>query len=106
MILIEPPKRLSINNSLRCFSCKTNPASHVCRYRWEEVIIQACLCFECMEFETIPLFEKVMGYCDAGNDSGLDFRGTNTEHLEPLDSDNDLPGWIEDKRHSRHENTS
>jgi hypothetical protein len=61
MILIEQPKRLSNNSSLRCFSCKTDRASHVCRFKFEEVTVQACLCSECMELETALLFENVLG---------------------------------------------
>ena len=67
MILIEQPKRMSNNGSLRCFSCKTKPASHVCRFKFEEVTVQACLCLDCMELETALLFEKVLGYCDRRN---------------------------------------
>lgn len=67
MVLIEQPKRLAIDSSLQCFSCKVNPASHVCRFKWDEVTVQACLCPECMGLETAPLFEKVLGYYDRRN---------------------------------------
>jgi hypothetical protein len=72
MILIEQPKRLSSNNSLQCFSCKVNRASHVCRFKWEEVTIQACLCLDCMGLETALLFEKVLGHSDGHNNPEWD----------------------------------
>ena len=67
MNLIEQPKRLSYNSSLNCFSCKANPASHVCRFKFEVVTVQACLCSDCMRLETALLFEKVLGYCERRN---------------------------------------
>jgi hypothetical protein len=82
MIFIEQPKRLSINNSLKCFSCKVNPASHVCRFKWGGLAVQACLCLQCMGLETAPLFEKVMGCCDRPNDSVSDPIEIKTKHLE------------------------
>ncbi len=69
MILIEQPKRLPKNSSLQCFSCKAKPASHLCRFKFEAVTVQACLCSECMGFETALLFEKVLGNCDGHSDS-------------------------------------
>jgi hypothetical protein len=67
MILIEQPKRLANKSSLQCFSCKTKPASHICRFKFEEVTVQACLCLDCMELETALLCENVLGYRDRCN---------------------------------------
>jgi hypothetical protein len=67
MILIEQPKCLPSNSSLQCFSCKTRPASHVCRFKFEEVTVQACLCLDCMELENALLCENVLGYRDRRN---------------------------------------
>lgn len=62
MRLIEQPKPLSKDLTLRCFSCKTALASYVCRFAWDGAMVQACLCPKCMTFDTAKLVESVLGY--------------------------------------------
>ena len=66
MRLIEQPKLLSKDLTLRCFSCRTAPASYACRFAWDGTTVQACLCPECMTFETTLLVENVLGYREEG----------------------------------------
>ncbi|MBN1841861.1 MAG: hypothetical protein JW883_06210 [Deltaproteobacteria bacterium] len=62
MRLIEQPKPLSKDLTLTCFSCRTAPASHACRFEWDGTMVQACLCPNCMTFDTTLLVENVLGY--------------------------------------------
>ena len=66
MALSEQPKPLSGDCSLRCFSCKSNPATHVCRFSLDWGKIQACLCPSCMTLDIEQLAQGVLRYCAEG----------------------------------------
>jgi len=66
MRLIEQPKPLSKDLTLRCFSCKTELARYTCRFAWGGTTVQACLCPKCMTFDTTLLVENVLGYRKEG----------------------------------------
>ncbi len=66
MTLCERPKLLSSDCSLRCFSCKSNQASYLCRFSRDWGRVQVCLCTMCMELDIEQLVKEVLKDCVGG----------------------------------------
>jgi hypothetical protein len=52
--------------SLRCFSCKSNQASYLCRFSRDWGLVQVCLCTICMELDIEQLVKEVLKDCVGG----------------------------------------
>ena len=63
-MIAETPKRLPENLGMPCYACETRPATHVCRYKIDELGIQVCLCAECMQIDTQRLLKSTIGIQD------------------------------------------
>lgn len=66
-MLIETPKRLSEDMEMLCYACDEVSATHLCRYQVDELIVQVCLCDECMKMDTKRLLENTIGIQGASN---------------------------------------
>jgi hypothetical protein len=60
-MIAETPKRLPENMGMPCYACETRAATHVCRYKIDELAIQVCLCAECMQMDTQRLLKNTIG---------------------------------------------
>lgn len=60
-MLVMPPQPLAQNVKISCYSCETNPASHVCRFKVGELSIQVCLCTACMNIDTQRILTDTVG---------------------------------------------
>ena len=63
-MITETPKRLPENLGMPCYACESRPATHVCRYKIDELGIQVCLCTECMQIDTQRLLKGTIGLQD------------------------------------------
>ncbi|MBI5550086.1 MAG: hypothetical protein HY911_01170 [Desulfobacterales bacterium] len=63
-MIAETPKRLPENLGMPCYACESRPATHVCRYKIDELGIQVCLCSECMQIDTQRLLKSTIGIQD------------------------------------------
>ena len=61
IMLNESPKPLPQEVNLLCYSCKDHPASHLCRYDDDVLLVQMCLCSNCMGLNETVLMETVLG---------------------------------------------
>ena len=55
------PKPLPAELQMPCYSCETQPATHLCRYQVGELGIQVCLCDACMKIDTKCLLKSTVG---------------------------------------------
>ena len=60
-MLNESPRPLPKEVRLLCYVCKDHRASHLCRYDDDVLLVQMCLCSECMELNETALMESVLG---------------------------------------------
>lgn len=60
-MMTEEPKPLPHNLRMPCYACEDRPATHVCRYRIGELVVQVCLCAECMKIDTLRLLKNTIG---------------------------------------------
>lgn len=58
-------KELPAGMKIQCYACKDQPATHVCRYQVDELLVQVCLCKECMKIDTEYLLKNTIGIRDA-----------------------------------------
>jgi hypothetical protein len=63
-MIAETPKPLPENLGMTCYVCESRPATHVCRYKIDELGIQVCLCAECMQMDTQRLLKSTIGIQD------------------------------------------
>jgi hypothetical protein len=63
-MIAETPKRLPESLGMPCYACESRPATHVCRYKIDELGIQVCLCTECMQIDTQRLLKNTIGIQD------------------------------------------
>lgn len=54
-------KELPKDINIRCYACEKMPATHVCRYELDELMVQVCLCVECMKLDTHNLIKHTIG---------------------------------------------
>ena len=66
-MLIETPKLLPKDLEMLCYACEKVPATHLCRYKIGELVIQVCLCELCMKIDTRRLLENTIGIRDNPN---------------------------------------
>ena len=66
MTLSERPKPLSSDCSLHCFLCKSNLATHLCRFSRDWGQVQACLCPSCMTLDIEQLARGVLSNGEEG----------------------------------------
>lgn len=62
---INEPRKLPVGIVMRCYACEERPATHVCRYQLDELMIQVCLCKECMKIDTEQLLKNTIGIGEA-----------------------------------------
>jgi len=63
-MLIEDPIKLPNDMHMPCYACEKLPATHLCRYKIGDLIIQICLCLECMQMDTRRLLKDTVGIQD------------------------------------------
>lgn len=54
-------KKLPAGLKMKCYACEAFPATHVCRYHVDELMVQICLCDKCMKLDTNTLLKNTLG---------------------------------------------
>ncbi|MBT8341957.1 MAG: hypothetical protein HKP58_06690 [Desulfatitalea sp.] len=60
-MIVETPKPLHETLDIPCYACNLCNATHVCRYHLGELVVQVCLCNECMQMDTQRLLNRIIG---------------------------------------------
>lgn len=89
-MLIETPKRLSEDMEMLCYACDDVSATHLCRYQVDELIVQVCLCDECMKMDTDRLLENTIGIPGASHPTVVE---SMTNEDRSVDRSADVPSW-------------
>ena len=58
---VNVPKKLPAGIEMQCYACEARLATHVCRYQMEELMVQVCLCDDCMQRDTEDLMKNTVG---------------------------------------------
>lgn len=70
---INEPRKLPAGIVMRCYACEERPATHVCRYQVDELMIQVCLCKECMKIDTEQLLKNTIGIGEPPGSAAQDY---------------------------------
>ena len=70
---INEPRKLPAGIVMRCYACEERPATHVCRYQVDELMIQVCLCKECMKIDTEQLLKNTIGIGEPSATAAQDY---------------------------------
>ena len=54
-------KELSQSIDIKCYACHDQKATHLCRFKMGDMLVQFCLCPSCMQLDTQLLFERALG---------------------------------------------
>lgn len=63
-MITECPQPLHKDLNIPCYACESQPATHVCRYKVDELNVQVCLCCDCMQIDTRHLLKNTIGIQD------------------------------------------
>lgn len=58
---INDQKKLAADIYMRCYACEDQRATHVCRFQLDDLMVQVCLCSDCMKMDTQYLIKNTIG---------------------------------------------
>jgi hypothetical protein len=58
---INDTKELPVGIKMQCYVCNDLPATHVRRYKIDDLMVQVCLCRQCMQIDTEDLIKNTLG---------------------------------------------
>lgn len=70
---INDTKELPVGMKMQCYACDDLPATHVCRYKIDDLMVQLCLCKECMQIDTEHLIKNTIGIREPSRKSAQDY---------------------------------
>lgn len=73
-MIVQDIKELPVGVQMQCYACEDSPATHVCRYEVDELIVQVCLCGNCMKMDTECLIKNTIGIADPAAASLPDYK--------------------------------
>jgi len=76
MMKTNDHKELPAGMMMRCYACDDLQATHVCRFQMDELMVQVCLCDECMKMDTQHLLKNTIGIDEAPQTTASDFLTT------------------------------
>jgi hypothetical protein len=58
---IKDQKKLPADIHMRCYACEDLRATHVFRIQLDDLMVQVCLCSDCMKMDTRHLIKNTTG---------------------------------------------
>jgi hypothetical protein len=58
---INNQKKLPEGIYMQCYACEDLQATHVCRFQLDDLMVQVCLCVDCMKIDTQQLIKNTIG---------------------------------------------
>jgi hypothetical protein len=64
-MIAEVPRPLPEHLNMPCYACAKETSTHLCRFKMGELLVQICLCDECMQMDTGRLLKHTVGIQDS-----------------------------------------